>query len=541
MSKETINIGDTGKQLVDKLGNNFNEIYDAIQRTDAALSEDPPSLTSHIKNKEIHVSPEDRARWDAAVSRTAKRYGIRWDRVNAQCTRLWDAEIITINTTNFGHFGSPNTNYDNPFDSLYPWSHRKLCNVNLSTYANIYDAGGNIMDAITAWEGEPDFAYDGSNGAVMVYTPEFWAYGERGDDYDIYGVADLPVEGWTHVPFYIGARYHGSQDGSGGITSVAGAIAWRGTSIQTMLQAAKSQRMTLDDIWTWSADTLLLCVEYATLNTQNAVGQGCASLYGQGATGSEWRPLMAETGANRVIAPVAMQAMADRPGAVLDIGTSNGGLNVATRVVSSVETYPDNAVYIIINFYGAPVNILTTHYLSIHGCYNAPDAAIGGASGYIGVNGYCNAYYRGRVAHANYWRYVPGAYRQTGAGTIWVAHGRKEAQESETGLNTAKHIDTGLVLPSGTDGAAVSAYLSALHFLSGMPLAPFASAATGGNSTNPVGDYVYTPTLATTNTILLAGANASHGAACGRFFGSWNGPSSTSAWSIAVAPFLITP
>ena len=35
-----------------------------------------------------------------------------------------------------------------------------------------------------------------------------------------------------------------------------------------------AQGMTLDDIWTWSADTLLMAVEYATLNSETAVGKG---------------------------------------------------------------------------------------------------------------------------------------------------------------------------------------------------------------------------------------------------------------------------
>jgi len=208
--------------------------------------------------------------------------------------------------------------------------------------------------------------------------------------------------------------------------------------------------------------------------------------------------------------------------------------------VISVEDYPDNSEYKIINFAGDPVNILTTHYLSIHGCVNAADAAIGSKSGYLGTNTYCNAYYRGRVAFANYWRYVLGAYRQTGTSRIWIAHDRKEAQESETGLDVSKHIDTGLILPTGEGGAAVSAYLGAIHVLDGFPLAPFGSEP-DGNSSNPIGDYLYVPTLGTVNTILLAGASAYSGAYCGRFYGYWTNSASGSYWRISALPFLLTP
>jgi len=486
---------------------------------------------AHRHNDLIHVSEMDRFMWNQAA--IAKRYGIRWDRVNSKCTRLWDAEDITVDTSNFGHFGSANARYDNPFDFLYPWSHRRLCNVDLAAYAAIYTAGGNIMDAITAWEGEPGFAYNGSNGAVMVYTPVFWAYMERGEEADTYGVANMPVNGWTRMEASIGGRYFGSQDGQGGITSVAGGIAWRGAVFSLMAQTAKANKIALDDMWTWCADTLLLCVEYATLNSQAAVGNGCDSLSLQG----NHRPLTAETGANRVIAPVVMQTMASKPGAVLDIGTTTSSMNVATRAVISVEEYASNPAYVIIHFAGDPVNILTSHFLSIHGCANTTDAEIGSLSGYIGENGYCNAYYRGRVAHANYSRIVLGAYRQAGTLKIWMAHDRKEALESGLTLNTAKHLDTGLVLP----GLSVTAYISALHFCPGMPLAPFASAATGGDSIKPVGDYVSTPDGSYANTFLYAGGSYDGREQCGRFYGGWSLSESGFSWRLSLVPFLLMP
>ena len=49
-----------------------------------------------------------------------------------------------------------------------------------------------------------------------------------------------------------------------------------------------------------------------------------------------------------------------------------------------------------------------------------------------------------------------GAYRQTGINRIWVAHSRAEANAYDA-LNTAVHRDTGLVLPTGAEGAAVLA------------------------------------------------------------------------------------
>ena len=93
------------------------------------------ALLKKINSKVVEVS--------TAVN--TKRYGVRWDKVNAQCTRLYDAAGITLVTTSFGHFGSVNLTYNNPFDNIKPWSGRKLVNVDLATYKILQTAGGNVF------------------------------------------------------------------------------------------------------------------------------------------------------------------------------------------------------------------------------------------------------------------------------------------------------------------------------------------------------------------------------------------------------------
>ncbi len=455
-------------------------------------------------------------------------YGILWDKQNATCTRLYDA----VGKTAAAHKGAYNSSMTNDFDSLYPWSQRKLCNVDIAEYQTLKTNEGNIEEAITAWEGDPDFSYTGENGAVMVYTPEFWMMTQNTDDGIIVAIADKKVDGWIEVPRYIGGRYFASDDGDGSVTSVAGVIPLTVTAMSTLHSKAKTKKMTIDDLWTWTADTALLCVEFATLNTQTAIGDGVSNLYRQ----SGEKAFVSETGATRVIAPNALANVAV-PGAILDIGTSDGGIQVGRRIVTSIEAYPNNASYKIVNFAGAALDITTDHYISIHGLSNVADEQIGSASGYIGTNGKANAYYRGRVAHGNMWRYVLGAYRQTGTGHIWVAHNRDEA-DAYDGINTNVHIDTGFKLPQAANGTdATSGYLNELFFSSDFPLAPFGKSV-GGDSSKPVGDYIYVPAQSTTNTILLCGASASYGAYVGRFFGSWNAASGSASWGFAALPFL---
>ena len=456
----------------------------------------------------------------------AKIHYIIWDTVLSKCTRGGiDAEITTT-ITNFGHFGSVNANYNNPFDNIYPWRDRKLCNVDIPTYRSVYAAGGDLLDCVVAWEEDVDFELDGTNGFVGVYTPEFWGMVKLQPDGTKWfiGISSAPISGWTHYEETIGGRWFGVADGAG-ITSKPG-LAVVNETMAAIHARATAYDMTLDDVYTWSADTMLMAVEYATLNSQTAIGNGADAVYVQNV-----RPYIDESSVNRVVMTDAQSANF-RAGVMIDIGTSDGGYNIARRIVTSVEDYPSDSAYAIVNFDGAAVNIATTQYVSAHGTSNMLDSDILSTSGYIGTNSKCNAYYRGRVAHANYWRYCLGAYRQTGDGGIWIANSR-DAAAAVDALNTGIHANTGQVLPETAN------YIQSLHLLAS-GLYPFAKTV-GGGSANPVGDYAYVPSLATGNTVLRVGGSASIGVSCGRFCGNWNISSAYSVWDISGLPFLKTP
>ena len=471
---------------------------------------------------------------DRMNARLVRRYGIRWNRSTPACARLWDAQGITTDTAAFGHFGSVNASLDNPFDRLYPWSRRRVVNVNLDAYASLYAAGGDIKQAITAWEGEPGFSYTGANGAVMVYTPEFWGYASRDGAGDTYGVADGPIDGWTRFGEMILGRYFGVKEGSG-VTSVPDAIPWRYSPIKTIHEAARTRLMTLDDIFTWTAETLLLCVEYATVHTQSAIGSGVTDVYAQG----NLRPLLAETGASRVVAPNAL-AEAAIPGAILDFLPTDSGAPVASRIVAGVDEYPENGAYKSVRFLGDAVNVTSEQYLGIHGCVHKKDEGIGSASGYLGPNGKSHAYYRGRTAFGCMWRYVLGAYRETYQNKIWLAHDRRQAYESVNGLNPAIHRDTGFILPNGIGNGAASGYIYSLHSDPSLPLAPLGKEL-GGSSEGPVCDFMAMAAAGIGHTALLAGGRAGQGPYSGRFASSFEYGVTVSGWFYATSPCLLAP
>ena len=269
---------------------------------------------------------------DAPALSGVKQYIIRWDKVNSQCTRMGDAAAITTTITNFCHRGAVNPSYSNPFDSLYPWKYRKLCKVNRAAYAAL-DPGSPIADAVTMWEGEPGFALDGTGDFDGVYTPEFWGRVWEDATYVYAGVADGPIPGWIHYEATIGGRYFGALDGNGKITSIGNSFPHR-AQMSAMHTNVTAQGMTLDDIWTWSADTLLMAVEYATLNSEIAIGKGVDGLYRQSA---EKVGENASIGATVLKLPNAFVA-ACVPGALIGFGTSDGGEQTGvTRFISFAD------------------------------------------------------------------------------------------------------------------------------------------------------------------------------------------------------------
>ena len=283
--------------------------------------------------------------------------------------------------------------------------------------------------------------------------------------------------------------------------------------------------MTLENIYSVDADTVLFAVEYANLNSQAAIGNGVHDLYQQ----SGYTIQTAAT-ASTVVQILSANAGGDViAGAIMDIGTSDGGSQVARASVVSTAV---NGTYLDVTLDRA-VTVAVGNYWSIHGQSNVADTLVGGKTGYIGANGKSNAYYRGVIFHSNLWRYVLGLFRQTATGEIWKAASEAQADAYDA-LNTAIHTDTGLAL------TATAGYVKTLGLSEGLALAPLCTVI-GGDSAKPVGDYCYVPALATDNTVLLLGGYCSYGANDGRFSGYWGNSAADGYWSISALPLLKSP
>lgn len=461
---------------------------------------------------------------------TIRKYGILWDKVEATCTRLWDAASITTTTTNFGHFGAVNPNYDNPFDSIYPWSERRVCNYDMRVLKTIVADGYDVLDAVTAWEGEETFSYDPAEGlGVGVYTPEFWYTAYDTAEGRVFGVSGAPIEGWYYSEPIVAGRWLGVVEQLDGV-SVLGCrvgIPTSNVAIGTLHTYAENANMTIDDVYSWGAETVLQIVEYASMNTQIATGNGVSNLYRQNATDL----IMEDATDSTVVKVVAANAAYAIPGAIMDIGTSSGGTQVGRRYVISTAADETDETLLCVTL-DEPVTVTTSNFWSIHGLINVADAEIGSASGYIGTNGRCNAYYRGRVTPGNRFQYCLGAHREGQTNKIWVVPTRYQA-ETVLSLDTSVCIDTGCTLPWAEGNAAIGGYIGELALADGIAAFPLCSAL-GGSSSKPVGDYAYIPIKGGNTVSVLGGAGSSSND--GRFCAAWYCSRSASGWYVAASP-----
>lgn len=450
--------------------------------------------------------------------------------------RLNDAKDIPTDITNFAYRGSVSSSYQNPFDNIYPWSGIKLCNIDINAYRNL-SHGESITKCVKAWEGDANFSYNDANG-VWRYRPEFWGKSWEDDTYRYFDVTDQNVHGsnYVHYPEAIVGRWHGREStltiGGAEKTCLVPSVGMpaKRIAMSTLHTYAKNYGATIDSIYSVDADDLLCIVEFATMNTQNSIGKGVSNLYRQSSD------LIQEDATNSTTVKVLAAAGSAYciPGAIFDIGTSDGGVQVGSFTVVSATPNVGDAQYLDVTLDQA-VTVTGANYWSVHGLVNVADEAIGSKSGYIGTNGKCNAYYRGIVMYGNMWFYILGAYENKDDHHIWIANSDAEADNYDA-LDMTVHYDTGLVLPTA------GGYTKKLGLLSrsGLLSIPSFCIETGGDSGNPVGDYFYNGVF-TWNTVLLRGGGAGSGSSGGAFSGYWAYAASYSNWHVAARPRLKNP
>ena len=461
-------------------------------------------------------------------------YGARWDRLTNQLTRLAMAEGITADTTNFGHFGSINANYSNPFDSIYPWSEMVVCDVDLDKYRT---GTYSLKECITAVYGDPDFTYEPSQtNFVGRYRPEFWGYSSEDADGNVsYYVSQIERPGFKHYEEAIDGISFCVDVGGNHVSSGAG-VPLTNVACSTIHARAKTDGFTLQDIDSVDAQTLLYLVEYANWNSQQAIGDGCSSCYRQNAADVIANVATADGKTSFTVEDSALSSLI-YAGSQLSFGAEVGATTYKANVAAFTVS---GSVYSIT--LDREVAISNGMIMSVQGFATCEfpllGESLGNASGYLGTAQKANAWYRGCVMYANRYQYILGIYRQTGTNHLWVCPDSVNPNDYDE-LNTSVHEDTGVALPI-LETAAWETVGGNAQVIPGLNTY-MATGVTSGSSTTPVGDQQYVPLPSADNTVLFVGCLADSGWICGVLGGAWHRSAGYSNWSFAARPLLKNP
>ena len=319
-----------------------------------------------ITNKAVDIKVENSTIY--GIKRSLTTSSSAWERTD-------NAVGLVANATKDGG------TVQNDFDSIYPWS-------DIITYN--YDTTNKV---ITAYLGDTNFAFDGSNGEVLTRIPEFYYKRYRDEDYEYIQISKYAIEGFTKSPAFSVGRYDTSYDGSKA-HSVSGAVPEVQRSIvsfRTISRAVGEGFGQLD--YHYFLLQMLYLVEYADYNSQSKLGNGITSMR----YNNNDKALVNETSVNRIIVSTSV-ANNFLIGQQVSIGTSSAdNWSVAKyRTITSKEDYDDGSVTgTAIYFDGNAVNIAVGNVIWSHGQKAGHCDSLGMKSGCLSNDGKHGMIYRG--------------------------------------------------------------------------------------------------------------------------------------------------
>ena len=231
------------------------------------------------------------------VKRDTSSTSTAWERVGNSIGLEANA-VLPTSSSNVA-----DTDVVNDFDNIYPWSEIKSYNYNADTRK------------VTAWYGDSNFSFDGSNGEVLTYIPGFYYKREVVDGVEYQYISKYEQDGYLYSePFSVGrykmsggidAYYSSGSSGSSGfnpssykkdsnnmeLMTDANDLVFTGKSVNGVYPSASNTiavfRESASKLGTdfslldyhWYVLQMLYLVEYADYDSQAKLGLGVTENY----------------------------------------------------------------------------------------------------------------------------------------------------------------------------------------------------------------------------------------------------------------------
>lgn len=443
------------------------------------------SVDERIEELEVDINNIETA--------TGHVYGIRRKITNnsdSAWERLFDSVGKVATATKNGE------PVQNDFDGLAPWIDIKSCNYDLTT------------KKIKAWIGDPDFKFDGTNGDVFTHIPKtYWKIYQE-NDYDYVLLADYPRTGFMKVDGFFVGRYNGSvvNDVLHTYSGLVPTTSKNRSQFRTLANALGSNFSQLD--WRYLVLQMLYLVEYATYNSQSALGNGIINR-------KNIKTIVAENDTNRAIVRSASDYYV---GQIIRIGTVDGGTEITdARKITAIEDYNSGGVTgYAFTFDGSAVNIAVNNYVCTMAQETGQCDSLGMKSGCLNNDGYHSMIYRGiENLFANVWQFVDGINIKD-----YVAYICKDHSQY------ADNIFTSPYKALAYTNADTNDYVKTLGLDVDEPFFRFPTEV-GGSTSTYMADY-YSQSIG--DKIVLVGGAFSGGASDGLWYWNLGGSSAGANW-----------
>ena len=308
LNGKTLTISNKGVNIKDE------EVTDA--RTSEAKGKTYANVKERLEDIENSLESIDSSRGHVYGVRRKKsnNTSVAWERIE-------DGVGLIANATKNGG------TVQNDFDNLSPWKDIISFNLDLETGKK------------KAYFGDADFKFDGSNGDVYTHIPTFWLKIYEENDYMYILIADHARSGFTEIKEFDIQRYLTGIGADGKLHSysgLAGADFKNINQYRTLVKSLGDDYCLMD--WRYFAIQCLYLVEYATFNSQSALGNGMVSMRHNNGDVA----LIAETNTNRFIVNTTAgnQFIV---GQQVKIGAYDASTAVM-RTITAINNYEDNNI-----------------------------------------------------------------------------------------------------------------------------------------------------------------------------------------------------